>query len=835
LLVFLAAAHDLGKATPAFQFRPDIDPAIGLELRSRVLDAGFTKPAITGNDWRRAKHALASQAMLEQHEIDRSVAVVVGGHHGKPPSKAAADNAADGVGAELLGFNLEGWKTAQDELYRYALELSGVDEATLKEIRLTTTQQMVYTGIVIMSDWIASGGKDVPLPARWDVVDWDFSQKAYDFKFRFEFAPNAVQSAVIDALSKASGFGIMIIEDAMGSGKTEAALAGAEIAASAAGRSGVFFGLPTQATADGIFKRFVKWIGKVSENEPHSVFLAHGKSAHNQKYTQLRRYNVSAEDDVNDGAKYGADGDVYVNDWTVGRKKGLLADFAVGTIDQFLMCALKQKHVALRHLGLANKVIIIDEVHAYDAYMDSYLYKALRWMGEYRAPVIVLSATLPPDTRQKLIGSYLGKEFVQKVNVGTPYKPEMKKLPLPGWATAAAYPLITYTDGEDVRQICPAADLRRSVKVDIVRLENSIARVCEKLEELLADGGCAGVMVNTVRKAQDMAKELSARFGSDCVLLLHSGFINLDRTAKEAKLLRLLGPPDTSERPKKLIVVGTQVIEQSLDIDFDVLFTEICPIDLLIQRIGRLYRHIQSMRPPRLAAPVCYVMGCDEPDDGSVAVYGEYMLMTTKYLLPETLCLPEDIPRLVSAAYGDDGAEAPEHERFRYETAKQEYRKLIKDKETNAEKFQLANPTGGKQDLTDALDVEPSKHTGEATVRDGEISIEVILLRFVGGEYRLLPWIDGGVVVPTDSAPDQDTAWNLSGCKIRLPQMFSKNWNIDSTIRALEERSAVLQQAWKSNPWLNGELFLTLDEHLKTSLEGKMIEYDECLGLVVKS
>ncbi|MDR1319905.1 MAG: CRISPR-associated helicase Cas3' [Gracilibacteraceae bacterium] len=832
LFVFLAAAHDLGKATPMFQFQP----GIGEDLRSRVSDAGFPAAPITGKDWRRVKHATASQAILEKHGIDRSVAVVLGGHHGKPPSTAAANSAARNTHAQLLGFDSEEWRAAQHRLYCYALELSGIDEAALKRVRLSAAQQMIYTGAVIMADWIASGEGDVKLPERWDIVDVDFDETPYDFKFRFGFDASAVQSMVIDALTASAPPGIMIIEAPMGSGKTEAALAGAEIMASKTERSGVYFGLPTQATADGIFLRFIEWVGKVSDSEnPHSFFLAHGKSAYNTSYAELRRYNVSADDESDDKTKGKSAGSVYVNDWTTGRKKGLLADFAVGTIDQLLMCALKQKHVALRHLGFANKVAIIDEVHAFDAYMDSYLYMALRWLGEYGVPVVVLSATLPPVTRQKLIESYAGREFSEKVYTGDGFKSKLTALIPPNWAKTEAYPLITYTDGGDVEQLYPAADPKRAVKVDIERFGSTAAEVCEKLQELLADGGCAGIVVNTVAKAQNMAAELSAVFGGECVRLLHSAFISLDRTEKEAELLAALGPPGAAktERPGKLIVVGTQVIEQSLDIDFDVLFTEICPIDLLIQRIGRLHRHKRAARPARLAAPTAYVMGCDEFDGGSAAIYGEYMLMTTKYLLPDRLYLPENIAQLVGAAYGD-GAEVPDGERADYEFARKEHEERIATKESRAGAFQLREPTKGRNDLTGALDSDSSDKTGEATVRDGENSIEVILLRFVGGKYRLLPWIDGGRVIPTDSAPAAGTAFTLAGCKIRLPRMFSKVWTEAKTIEELEKKGAVLQKAWRENPWLNGELFLALDENLEATLCERTVKYDKNIGFTAK-
>ncbi|MDR1615598.1 MAG: CRISPR-associated helicase Cas3' [Syntrophomonadaceae bacterium] len=829
LVVFLATAHDLGKATPVFQFKPN--PFVDEELKERVQDAGFCKPIITGKDWSIVNHALASQAILERHKIDRSVAVILGGHHGKYPSTMESDQVSSGLRAQLIGFDNQMWRDAQDKLFDYALELSRLNEDELKNIRLSVAQQMLYTGIVIMADWIASGEGEVELPAKWNIVDTDFIQTPYDFDFRFEFPAKAVQDAAIEVAFDSKKPGIVIIEAPMGSGKTEAALAAAEIMASKTNRSGLYFALPTQATADGIFSRMTKWIRKASGGDAHSFFLAHGKSAFNKEYAQLRRYNVS---DVNGGSdKENSSGEVFVHDWMSGRKKGLLADFAVGTVDHLLMCALKQKHIALRHLGMANKVIVIDEVHAYDAYMDSYLYKALRWLGEYGVPVIVLSATLPANTRKSLIESYLGKNFQEPVNEGLGFRVN-KVIPLPpDWAVSGAYPLITYTDGNEVEQVFPEADLKSSLEIAVERFDGDL---CDKLNEALAGGGCAGIIVNTVLKAQEIAEKLLERFGNEHVRLLHSGFISIDRTEKEAELLKLLGPPDDAERPDKMIVVGTQVIEQSLDIDFDVLFTDICPMDLLIQRIGRLHRHKRDARPAKLAEPKCYVMGCGEFDGGSVAVYGEYMLMMTRYLLPERLCLPKDISRLVQAAYGG-GVEVPESELKAYNETKSENDRTIRNKENRAKDFQLVDPTKGKPDLTGSLDLIkpdlPGK-MGEATVRDSENSIEIILLQYIEGKYKLLPWIDGSKIIPADSAPDQETAFALAGCKVRLPGSFSKPWNIVNNIEQLESEGADLHKVWKDSHWLNGELFVVLDGEFKASLREKTIKYDRYIGLTVE-
>ena len=222
---------------------------------------------------------------------------------------------------------------------------------------------------------------------------------------RFGFAPNAVQRAVLEAVDTAAEPGILILEAQMGVGKTEAALAAAEIMANRFGLGGVFFGLPTQATANGIFPRLLGWADTQSEETlPQAIKLAHGMAELNESYLRLQGRGVQLEEDAQEEHQ------VQVHQWFRGNKQALLANFVIGTVDQLLLAALAQKHVMLRHLGLAGKVVIIDECHAYDTYMNCYLDRALEWLGWYKVPVILLSATLPARRRTELVEAYQQKK-----------------------------------------------------------------------------------------------------------------------------------------------------------------------------------------------------------------------------------------------------------------------------------------------------------------------------------------------------------------------------------------------------------------------------------------
>ena len=175
--------------------------------------------------------------------------------------------------------------------------------------------------------------------------------------------------------------------------------------ASRFGLGGVFFGLPTQATANGIFPRLLGWADTQSEKTlPQAIKLAHGMAELNECYLRLQGRGVQLEEDAQEEHR------VQVHQWFRGNKQVLLANFVIGTVDQLLLAALAQKHVMLRHLGLAGKVVIIDECHAYDTYMNCYLDRTLEWLGWYKVPVILLSATLPARRRTELVEAYQQKK-----------------------------------------------------------------------------------------------------------------------------------------------------------------------------------------------------------------------------------------------------------------------------------------------------------------------------------------------------------------------------------------------------------------------------------------
>ena len=262
--------------------------------------------------------------------------------------------------------------------------------------------QVLSEALVIMADWIASSEYLFPydstestpdrvrravtqlrLPHPWQPLPGpdnttDVFQRSFPSIRRGE--PNAMQIAAIKAANAMTEPGLLIIEAPMGLGKTEAALMCAEVLARRSGLGGVFFGLPTMATSNPMFSRVREWLNAVPAKNRSSITLAHSKAALNEEYQQLMPWNATMAV-YDDAATTQHEASAVVQEWFLGRKRAILANHVVGTIDQALFTGLKAKHVVLRHLGLASKVVIIDEVHAADVYMREYLRVVLEWLG----------------------------------------------------------------------------------------------------------------------------------------------------------------------------------------------------------------------------------------------------------------------------------------------------------------------------------------------------------------------------------------------------------------------------------------------------------------------
>ena len=831
---FLALVHDIGKLTPVFVKKLLLFlPEIQIKLQSLGFDISKNMEFLEEGN---SPHGLAGEAVLISFGCPEWLAVIVGAHHGKPVSEEQEyriDRQMNSAGTAQNYYGPNGrdsktktlWESIRREWYEYCLSESGIEN--LEKLKNPGTPvQMVLTGLLIMADWMGSNSFYFPLLYCDDNGDrLDFEQRAAygwntaalppawhsnifeirkrEFLRQFSFEPNMLQRETIDVVRDADQPGILIIEAQMGVGKTEAALAATEILAAKSGSGGVFFGLPTQATANGIFPRLVKWAEKLDTEDILSIRLAHGSADLNEVYQSMFCGHGDVEED--------AEEPLIVHPWFEGNKQALLADFVIGTVDQLLLGSLKQKHIMLRHLGISGKIVIIDECHAYDAYMNGYLDRMLEWLGKYGTPVIILSATLPVERRSELIDAYLGK-----------YKGEKKN-----WRLNRCYPLLTWTDGGEVFQKELETDTsEKRVQIKKLPEEDLSAFLKEKLES----GGCAGIIVNTVRKAQTLWRMIREQLPEKRVMLIHAQVTMPDRAEKEKCLVSNIGKNSLEEDRNNLIVIGTQVLEQSLDIDFDLLITELCPMDLLLQRIGRLHRH-KRLRPEILQQEEVAVLNCDgEFDPGSAKVYGEWLLERTRELLPNEIVIPEMIAELVQETY-----KTPETKSMlpgKREMWRAHY-DLVCGKKQRSKSFQIRKPQKNGI-LAGFLDMAlQGDQQGEAAVRDGEESITVLLVvKHSDGAIGFLPWL-GKDRFFSDHVPEEKDCIQIARQQIRLPAAVSGlYWNQKkNVIEQLEETTRTELGEWQQSRWINGELFLILDDTLSATLCGWKLHYDRDLGL----
>ncbi|HIW62333.1 MAG TPA: CRISPR-associated helicase Cas3' [Candidatus Stackebrandtia excrementipullorum] len=888
LVVWLAGVHDIGKATPSFTRRvPKLaEEGVGHGLMFHPGPRHYPSAAhhtVTGqiilDAWLEDRHGWGRR-------ISQQFAVVVGGHHGFPPTgetlQLVRHDVVDATGSRDAP---SPWRRVQWELLDWAAEASEVSDRLPHwgSLKLPQPVQVLLTAVVIVADWVASneeyfpylsvgrqpakdrvasGWQAVALPARWQAHEVPATTSDL-YRARFDITtPRPLQSLAVELARAATGPSLIIVEGPMGEGKTEAALASAEVLAQKNGDGGVVIALPTRATSDSMFKRFNSWLRRLPTQADAvlDVGLGHGKNRHNPEYISLLKAGFSCVDadwrpagQDRGSSRSAGRPDVAVHRWLAGRKRTMLSQFTVVTIDQVLFAALKAKHVVLRHLGLAGKVVIIDEAHAYDVYMSQYLHRVVEWLAEYGCSVIVLSATLPADKRVELVNAYQGRAtgHVHDELTGD-----------------IGYPAVTVADrSETVEVRTSAAAEGRQVGVDVEYLPDDSDALTRELESALREGGCALVIRNTVSRAQQTAHDLRRYFGERIsVRLMHSRFIAPDRSRNDEWLRDKFGA-DRDDATAPFIVVATQVAEQSLDIDFDLLVTDLAPVDLLLQRMGRLHRHQrgidQSRRPKPVRRARCLLTGADwsseppKPVAGTLRVYDRYPTLRAAAVLHDhlqdtgsRLSLPGDIAPLVQDAYGP-GDVGPASWQGAVTEAAEKFVSTQKRRESEADRFRLKRAGRPGKALTGWLDsgVGEAEETGSVTgearagqveemddsttghgqVRDGEDSIEVIVLLERDGHWYLPHWLEkhGGDEVTRLAEPDYATARAVAECTISLPFWL----NADRIIDALEREDT---SAWQNIHWLTGELVLPLNaDTLTATIAGYEFRYTPDDGLTV--
>lgn len=646
LLAFWAGLHDLGKACPAFQrqYTPAEATlaAAGLPFPPRLLE----EKAVHGTVSARALETLLATETALPARLAKRVARAVGGHHGIwPVSRDLLDLKDSQLGSAE-------WDGVRRELVHALISLLSPPAVTRLGIarREENALLALLSGLTSAADWLGSMEHYFPYEMqRLDLggyagraavqagralrelgwIGWEPPTGPASFRDLFRFEPRSMQQAVIDLAEKLDQPALVIIEAPTGLGKTEAALYLADHWAHLCRQRGLYVAMPTMATSNQMFGRVRDVLARRYPDRLVNLHLVHSQARWSDDMQQLQMQTT----DERDG------GTVAAMTWFLPHKRSLLAPFAVGTVDQALLSVLQTRHFFVRLFGLNHKTVIFDEVHAYDTYMSAIFHRLLGWLRAVGASVVILSATLPKATRRELVEAYLG---------GT-------DVPVP----EGCYPAITWAAGDQWHTLPLEVTARRSVMLEWIGADPS--HIAALLAERLRDGGCAAVICNTVRRAQDVycaVKEAGIVSGDD-LILFHARFPFAWRDDIERRVLSRFGKD--GQRPYKAVVVATQVIEQSLDLDFDLMVSDLAPADLVLQRAGRLHRHERASRPASLSAPrLCLTMPADRegvPGFGrDVHVYEPYVLLRSYLTLSgrEKLVLPDDTPALVEDVYGDE-------------------------------------------------------------------------------------------------------------------------------------------------------------------------------------
>ncbi|MGC8877003.1 CRISPR-associated helicase Cas3' [Thermus sp.] len=713
-VALLVGLHDLGKASPVFQ-------AAWEEGARRVQAAGL--PLAEGLEW--VAHGVFTELLLKRllkekglpERAANDLAAVLGAHHGFLASSEEKKAARRQLKQEdPLWWEVRGWLL--EELFqRLGVRLPKLEggearpEAVLRVMALAS-----------FADWVASDpgffpyGRD-PLAPDYFGEAQDLAAKALerlgwrpfrlpprrDFVELFSFAPNPLQGALPQVLKEPKAPVFLLVEAPMGMGKTEAALYAHHLLQGALHHRGLYLGLPTQATANGLFPRVQAFLERVLERP--EVQLQHGTALLNPHYAGLLERARPAE--VWDE---GEEGSAVASAWFSARKRAMLAPYGVGTLDQALLGVLRVKHHFIRLWGLMNRVVVLDEVHAYDVYTSGLLLSLLRWLKALGSSAILMTATLPPSRRRALLEAWAGKALPQDLG---------------------AYPRVAVVEGEAVRHASlPPA---REVELALERVPVGVEEVAKALKEALP--GALGAIANTVDRAQALylalgegtpltLEALASRLGgipggqaweevrralperkdevvgkvlSDgtLVFLLHARFPAEERALRESVALALFGKG--GPRPERAILVATQVAEQSLDLDFDLLYTDLAPVDLLFQRSGRLHRH-ERPRPEKHAGPKLLLGVPEGLDFGKPlywdSVYEDFVLLATWRALSgrDRLRVPGDLEALLEEVYeAEDPGSFPEGLRERARKSLERLRERRDREKAHAEKFSLSS------------------------------------------------------------------------------------------------------------------------------------------------
>ncbi len=818
-LLVLIACHDLGKACSGFQLK--------WEGAKELLSASGLKipPGVDTS----INHAYVSQVALTEllqkqnwpFAMADLAADAVGCHHGERANPTIIDN--------LMGNRQvmdQGWADARRDLFKAVFEVFQPSSVPSKTT-LCGPDFMLLSGLTSFADWIGSNeewftfGTSADcdnLTAWWDrrrmqaehaldAIGWQTrspllsSERSFADVFN-KLMPRPLQLAVSKAVRNVPQPCIILVEAPMGEGKTESAFYAHLELQRRFGHRGMYVALPTKATGNAMFVRTLEFLHSLKPDRILDLQLLHGATLLNDTFQNLKLAPIYNPEGL---------GQIRAGEWFTNKKRALLSEYGVGTVDQALMTILPVRHNFVRLWGLANRVVVFDEIHAYDDYTGTLLIHLCHWLLALGSSVVLLSATLPPSIRRKLAD---GMNTVM---------PESE----------VAYPRLTVFNRGSVEQTHFEADPTRRRTIYLQKIAPDLTSIKVSLDEQLLHGGLGLALVNTVQRAQDLyqlfpdgatLQREGCHIGKCLpdgteVFLFHARFPANRRQKREDLILKTFG--DGGSRTGRKILVATQVAEQSLDLDFDLIVTDLAPIDLILQRVGRLWRHQRDVRLRPVSKPILLVAGLagnEPPAFGKPfwwdAVYREDLLLRTWCVLKarQELTLPDEIDTLVSTVY-EEKVDIPDSLIERYNKAI-----LNADGEGITKRGQANQAIMGFPD--DASWNQPERFVLHDEDEPGVHRTILAKTRFDS---------DSIVTIPIYPQEGFDPAIEPDFAQSKKWFMRSVSLSRKSVVRQL--RAQEVPEGWKKSPLLRNCYSLVLDAQGYWSVDGS-VRLDDNLGIV---
>lgn len=644
------ARHDIGKISPGFQYR------LECVLKNIEEDKNKTNRLVMRHEQISAEYLKNTYEKLEEAECILSM---IRWHHGGNKEETY-DNGTSKFSWESYDHSSYGdreWDEKRDTIDKALIAIFGSSDTFIdtwaalnkgSELKSILDSDVKYMmGFLSICDWIASDDCNVFNVNDFigDTIDLDLiSEYANNAicKFGLDFC-NVKEKLAFKDLFKFNAYsfqntfpkliddyGLYIIEAPMGYGKTEAALNGAYLAMQNKLVRGIYFALPTQMTSNSMFDRYKNFVTTICNSNINDIRLVHSKAIY-----------LNSDNSC-------------MPSWFNGNKRGTLSQFGLGTVDQALMSVITaMKHFYIRSFGLANKCIIIDEIHSYDVYTGKLIKELIDELINLKCVVIVLSATLTAKNRSILTGEL---DFINR------------------------YPLITKMVNNEIsyHYSKEIIDNRKfNIFFQYLHINGDFIKEREKVLKDCLDKASKGQKIlwieNTVKDSQEIYQWFNSYSNPNIELgLLNSRFTNKDRIDNESHWVSLYGKDGNRDNDKGMILISTQICEQSIDIDADFLVSALCPSDMLLQRIGRLHRHYKKFK--RDYIPECIIL-CPEALNkfeskstksnliyeykkaigSSSYVYSPYILRRTCAIWNpiKSIELPKDIRKLLESTYDD--------------------------------------------------------------------------------------------------------------------------------------------------------------------------------------